>query len=283
MPLLRALFTDLSKAFDCLPHELLVAKLNVYGFSLSTLRRICSYLFNRQQRTKINTSCSSWEEILFGFPQGCILGLLLFNIIMCDMFILEKIDFASNADENTPFVSEATHENVVSSLESRSASLFELFSNNQMKTNPEKCHLLINVNRPATIKIGEHTISNSYCEKLFGAQIDSQLNFNNHLETIINKASQKVHVLARITPYIMCISKWKLLMNAFFKAQFSYCLLVWMCHRRLMNDKIDRLHALGLFILIKRCVFCGFISERRIYHHTNKKFTSPCHWNVKST
>ena len=166
MPLLRALFTDLSKAFDCLPHELLVAKLNVYGFSLSTLRRICSYLFNRQQRTKINTSCSSWEEILFGFPQGCILGLLLFNIIMCDMFILEKIDFASNADENTPFVSEATHENVVSSLESRSASLFELFSNNQMKTNPEKCHLLINVNRPATIKIGEHTISNSYCEKL---------------------------------------------------------------------------------------------------------------------
>ena len=203
----RALFTDLSKAFDCLPHELLVAKLNVYGFSLSALRRICSYLFNRQQRTKINTSCSSWEEILFGFLQGCILGLLLFNIIMCDMFILEKIDFASNADENTPFVSEATHENVVSSLESRSASLFEWFSNNHMKTNPEQCHLLINANRPATIKIREHTTSNSYCEKLFGVQIGSQLNFNNHLETIINKASLKVHVLARITPYIMCISK----------------------------------------------------------------------------
>ena len=87
-----------------------------------------------------------------------------------------------------------------------------------MKANPEKCHLLMNVNRPATIKLGEHTISNSYCEKLLGAQIDSQLSFNNHLETIIKKASQKVHVLARIMPYIC---RRKLLMNAFFKAQCS--------------------------------------------------------------
>ena len=69
-----------------------------------------------------------------------------------------------------------------------------------MKTNPEKCHLLMNVNRPATIKIGEQAISNSYCEKLFiDIDIDSQLKFNNDLETIIKKASEKVHVLARTT------------------------------------------------------------------------------------
>ena len=69
-----------------------------------------------------------------------------------------------------------------------------------MKTNPEKCHLLMNVNRPATIKIGEQAISNSYCEKLFiDIDIDSQLKFNNDLETIIKKASKKVHVLARTT------------------------------------------------------------------------------------
>ena len=67
-----------------------------------------------------------------------------------------------------------------------------------MKTNPEQCHVLMNVNRPATIKIGEQAISNSYCEKLF-IDIDSQLKFNNDLETIIKKASEKVHVLARTT------------------------------------------------------------------------------------
>ena len=157
------MLTDLSKAFDCLPHELLLAKLNAYGFSLSALRLIRSYLFNRQQRTKINKSYSYWEEISFEVPRGSILGPLLFNIFMCDLFILEEIDFASYADDNTPSASEATPENVLSSLESCSASLFEWFSNNQMKANPEKCHLLMNVNRLATIKIGEHAISNSYC------------------------------------------------------------------------------------------------------------------------
>ena len=79
--------------------------------------------------------------------------------------------------------------------------------------------------------------------------LKSILSFNNHLETIIKKVSDKVHVLARIMPY-MCVSK-KLLMNAFFKAHLSYCLLgrVWMCHSRVMNNKINRLHERSLRII----------------------------------
>ena len=68
-----ALLTDLSKVFDCLSHELLLAKLYAYGFSIATLRLIHSYLTNRWQRTKINMSDSYWEEILFGVPKGSIL------------------------------------------------------------------------------------------------------------------------------------------------------------------------------------------------------------------
>ena len=88
------LLTELSNVFDCLSHELLLAKLYAYGFSMSALRLIYSYLANRKQRTKINLSDSSWEEILFGVPQGSILGLLLFNIFLCDMFfVLSQVDF----------------------------------------------------------------------------------------------------------------------------------------------------------------------------------------------
>ena len=123
-----ALLADLRKGFDCLPLELLLTKLNAYEFIVSALRLICSYLFNRKQRTKINAIYSSWEDILFGVPQGSILGPLILNIFMCDLFIIfEKIDFAGYPDDNAPFVSKATivSKNVMSSQESCSANLFE--------------------------------------------------------------------------------------------------------------------------------------------------------------
>ena len=78
--MLGALLTDLSKAFDCLGHELLIAKLNVYGFSLTALKLVNNCLSNRKQRTKTNSSYSSLLEIIFGVPQRSILGPLLVNI-----------------------------------------------------------------------------------------------------------------------------------------------------------------------------------------------------------
>ena len=236
------LLTDLSKAFDCLSHELLLAKLRAYGFNSTALRFIHSYLTNRKQRTKVNSSYSSWEEILFGVPQGSILGPLLFNIFLCDMFFAMKdIDFASYADDNTPYVSSDSIEDVIRILENDSIKLFKWFSDNMMKANKDKCHLIVSSNEHVSMKLDNIEIENSNCERLLGVKIDSKLNFKEHLDGIIKKASRKINALSRIASY-MNIEKRRLLMNSFFASQFNYCPLVWMCHHRSVNNKINRLH-----------------------------------------
>ena len=150
----RSLFTDLSKAFDCLSQDLVIAKLNAYEVSSSDLRFVHSHLKNRMQRTKINSEYSSWKEIMFGVPHGSILGPLLFNIFLCDLsLIMENIDIASYADDNTPYTTGNSMEEVIQKLENAAKTLFQWFSDNQMKANPDKCHFLCNSNSEVSLTI----------------------------------------------------------------------------------------------------------------------------------
>ena len=81
---------DLPKEFDCIPHDLLIAKLNAYGFDKNTLTLLFSYLKNRKQSVRIKNNYSSFLELLSGVPQDSILGTLLFNIFLNDFFLLIK-------------------------------------------------------------------------------------------------------------------------------------------------------------------------------------------------
>ena len=123
-----ALLTDLSKTFDSLSHEIITAKLNAYRFSLPALKLIQNYLSKRQQRTKINQSYSSWEEILFGVPQGSILGPILLNIFLSDLFLVVKdVNFASYADDNTIYQSANNVDDVINDLQLSAEKLFRWF------------------------------------------------------------------------------------------------------------------------------------------------------------
>ena len=121
-----SLLSDISKAFDCLPHGLIVkrdAKLDAYGFSIESLKLINSNLTDPKQRVKMNDQFSSWLDTIVGVLQGSILGPLLFNIFLFNMFLFcNGIDFASYADDNTPYYIGKTPEEVISQLEKSSKS-----------------------------------------------------------------------------------------------------------------------------------------------------------------
>ena len=210
-----ALRTDLSKAFDCLPHELLIAKLHAYGVDISSLKLLHSYLTKQKQRLKLNGTYSLWSEILFRGPQGSILGPLLFNIFLCDLFqFFPDVDIANYADDNTPHSSNINLNKVLHDLEKISNTFFKWFTNDLLKANPQKSYLLTNSTQEIQINIGEIAISNSKCEKLLGIHFDNKLTFEPHARCLYKKASQKLSAFARIA-YSLKFEQRKLLLNAF--------------------------------------------------------------------
>ena len=112
------IFMDLSKAFDCLPHGLLIAKLNAYGLTLPACELLGSYLSGRRQRVKIGGTRSHWSFLEKGVPQGSILGPLLFNIFLNDLFyFIEKCSLYNFADDNSLSNAASTLMDVKSNLQ----------------------------------------------------------------------------------------------------------------------------------------------------------------------
>ena len=136
-----ALFTDLSKAFDCPVHDFLIAKLEAYGFTYESLKLINSFLTDRKHRTKINFSYSSFLDFLIGVPEGSILGPLLFNIYISDFFLfLDDNNVASYADDTTPYAIKENSLQVLNNIKNKARCVFNWFSANYFQANSKKSH-----------------------------------------------------------------------------------------------------------------------------------------------
>ena len=248
------LLMDLPKAFDCISHDLLLAKLHAYKFDKGSLKLIYSYLKGRHQRVHINGDYSSWKEIINGVPQGSVLGPLLFNIFINDLFFFVKNSEVHNyADDNTLSVTNMNIDIIISKLESDINVLDNWFKTNGLLLNEKKCQFMIieppSISRCNTekIKIRGKNLDEVKQSKLLGINFDNNINMIDHIKTICNQAGRKLNALARISHYLD-EHKRKLLMNAFITSQFNYCPIIWMFCQRKSNNLINRIHERALRI-----------------------------------
>ena len=134
---------------------------------------------------------------------------------------------------------------VINNIETTTEKVFEWFNFNNLKANTSKCHLFVSPYEPVSLNVRGSTIESGSCEKLLGIFIDSNFTFEYLINRICRKTSQKLHTLSRISKYISGDEK-RLLFKLFIVSQFNYCPIVWMCHGRDLNDKINNLHERAL-------------------------------------
>jgi hypothetical protein len=244
-----AVSMDLSKAFDVLPHGLLLSKLKAYGCDYDTVTLFHNYLTSRNQRVKISNHKSVWSPIVKGVPQGSVLGPVLFNIFINDIFYFVKhCSIYNYADDNVISCSSTTVGALKCKLESDISQVLQWFNVNGMKANPTKFQLIsfgsyaVNL---SNISVADLELNAQSCIKYLGVYIDSKLSFCNHVEFLCRKASRQINALMRLSNIIDYDTKFTMY-KSFITANFEYCPLIWsLCNKTEMN-KICRLQGRAL-------------------------------------
>ena len=143
-----------------------------------------------------------------------------------------------------------------------------------MKSNTDKCHLIIVNNQDYDIKNGNDVITSENSVKRLGVTIDNKLNFYEHVDNICKKANNKLQALARIAKYLSP-DKLRIIMKTFIESKFNYCPLTWMFHSRQLNSNINKLHERALRIVHKNpnLTFQQLLDLDKNALHTPYKFT----------
>ena len=188
-----------------------------------------------------------------GVPQGSVLGHLLFNIYLNDLFLLaESTEICNFADDTIFCACKIDLNSLINRLEHDSLLAIEWFEKNYMKLNQEKCHLLVSGNKFENIwaESGHAKIWENPKQKLIVVVIDRDLSFDGYVSSLCRKAGIKLSALARLSHY-MNLKQRKVLLKSFIDAQFGYCQLIWMFHTRELNRKINHIHERALRIVYR--------------------------------
>ena len=224
---------DLSKAFHCVPHDLLLAKLAAYGIDDNSILFTHSYLSSCKQCVCINNILSEFNEVISGVSQGHIVGPILFNCFFNNFYHFIKNANVHNFRDDNTLTTFAQHvRTLISILESESNIAIDWCETNKMIVNPGKFHSIIIDKKKQdrtkeTFEIGDKFIEASPSVKLIGVQIDDKLNFNLHITNIYRSAANQLNFLINLKRFLSFEVK-KVLVNSCFYSNFIYFPFVWM-------------------------------------------------------
>ena len=194
---IAALGMDLSKTFDSLPHDILIAKIYAYGFEMSALKLIYSYLIDRTQTVKVKGERSTERQIKSRVPQGLLLGVLLFNIYLNDIFDSVDADLFNFAHDNNLSSVGPTMDEAKALLINETEAALNWIEANEMIANPEKFHLIFlspnkqDLINQQFIEIRGISLKSETKFTLLGVDIDNRLTFHSHINDICRKAANQ--------------------------------------------------------------------------------------------
>ena len=236
-------------AFDFLPHDLLIAKLEAYGLDRGAPKLLLSYLNNQKQSVKVKGVRSILQLIENGVLQGSILWLILFNVFINDLYYILQSDLHNFADDNTISAISDTVSSLVNSLTDKANKAVDWFHINKMIVNTEKFKaiLLTKRNKNTTgypIILRGHEIESDLVT-LLGVTIGYKLSIENHIQDLCQRASAQLNALKRLG-YFMEPKTCKTIVQSFIIAHFNYCPLVWYFTSAKQIYKIEKIQERAL-------------------------------------
>ena len=225
-----AIFLDLAKAFDSVSHDILLRKLCYYGIRGKALDLLTSYLQSRSQYVKVNNVCSSLIDIIFGVPQGSILGPLLFLIFINDLPDATKFYVKLFADDTFLCYENKSFDALESEVNNELSKVYAWLASNRLTLNISKSKYMIISKRrnPPNLNICLNGNSMQSCDtyKYLGVHFDKDLNWKHHIEYVTNKISKSCGALAKVR-HCVDIKTLTNVYHALINSYIRYGIVVW--------------------------------------------------------
>ena len=199
----NTLLLDLSAAFDIVSHEILLKKLDKYGFSESAIQFIKSYLTNRVVEVQVENSISKRFRVDYGVPQGSVMGPLLYTIMIADIQGINDHAKIIYADDTNCVVRAKTSAELSDETNTAMKNLIDYYHTVRLKLNAEKTQIINHDSKQNIVTVitnldtgsGQDSVQHA---KMLGIQIDSNLDFKTHIDNLVKDVKLRIKQLNKL-------------------------------------------------------------------------------------